>query len=197
MIKAGNEVYTPDNLKTIAMVVDTAIDQVVGLTNTKHLNRYIFAGEKIGTKPFDFDGNNVTYNGNSNTMNMEISPYSNVPVNEGGDVYLEKILKELVTIRDQIASGDRVGLTASMTTHNQNMDAVTNKMAEIGVRVDSLKATNEAFIEQNLNLEQRRSNVEDVDFTELMIDFSISQRTFTASLKASSMMFETSILDYI
>lgn len=197
MIKASNEVYTPEDLKTIAMVVGTALEQVVAMTNTKHLNRYIFSGEKIETKPFDFDGTTVVYNGNSNAMNMEVSPYANVPVNEGGDAFLEGIINGLVKIRDQIATGDRVGLTASLTSHSSNMDKVTNKIAEIGVRIDSLNTSHEAFIEQILNLEQRRSSVEDVDFTELMVDFSISQRTYSASLKASSMMFQTSILDYI
>ncbi|PDZ95579.1 flagellar hook-associated protein 3 [Bacillus cereus] len=197
VLKAQNGTYNQDDLDTIAMVIDKNIEQLVSAGNTQHLNRYIFSGEKMLTKPYDFDGTNLTYNGNDNDVKIGVSPYIDTTVMSSGNKFFTDTIKNLVTMRDQIKAGDRVGLAASFKTHQTNMDAALNSIAEVGVRLDGLNVVNEGFISQKNNLEARRMDVEDVDFTKLMVDISATQRTYQATLKATTMMFDSSILNYM
>lgn len=197
ILKAQNGTYNQSDLDTIAMVIDKSIEQVVSAANTKHLNRYIFSGEKLLTKPYDFDGTTLTYNGNSNDVKIDVSPYVETTVMSSGDKIFTKMINDLVTIRDQIKAGDRTGLVDSYKEHQKNMDDTLNYVAEIGVGLDGLNTVNEGFIAQKNNLEARRSDVEDIDFTQVIVEYSATQQTYQATLKATSMMFDSSILNYI
>lgn len=197
ILKAQNGTYNDNDMQTIAMVIDKSIEQVVSAANTTHLNRYIFSGEKILTKPYDFDGNNLTYNGNGNDVKIAVSPYVDTTVMSSGDKLFTKTINDLVTIRDQIKAGDRSGLAASFKEHQKNMDNTLNQIATIGVNIDGLDIVNEGFIAQKNNLEARRSDAEDIDFTKVIVEYSATQQTFQATLKATSMMFDSSILNYI
>lgn len=197
VLKALNGTYNQDDLETISMVIDKSIEQLVSTANTKHLNRYIFSGEKILTKPYEFDGTTLTYNGNDSDVKIAISPYIETTVISSGNKIYTKMINDLITIRDQILAGDRANLQNSYKLHQQNMDDTLNYVAEIGVRMDGLNIVDEAFISEKNNLEARRSITEDVDYTKLMVDYSTTQKTYEATLKATSMMFEASILNYI
>jgi len=197
ILKAQNGTYNDNDMQTIAMVIDKSIEQVVSAANTTHLNRYIFSGEKILTKPYDFDGNNLTYNGNGNDVKIAVSPYVDTTVMSSGDKLFTKTINDLVTIRDQIKAGDRSGLATSFEEHKKNMDNTLNQIATIGVNMDGLDIVNEGFIAQKNNLEARRSDAEDIDFTKVIVEYSATQQTYQATLKATSMMFDSSILNYI
>ncbi|MFP3725744.1 flagellar hook-associated protein FlgL [Priestia filamentosa] len=197
VLKAQNGTYNESDMQTIAMVIDNSIEQVVSAANTTHLNRYIFSGEKILTKPYDFDGSTLTYNGNSNDVTIQVSPYVNTTVLSSGDKFFTKTIEDLITIRDQIKAGDRTGLEESYKELQKNMDNTLNQVATIGVSMDGLNVVDEGFIAQKNNLEARRSDAEDIDFTQVIVEYSATQQTYQATLKATSMMFDSSILNYI
>ncbi len=197
VLKAQNGTYNESDMQTIAMVIDNSIEQVVSAANTTHLNRYIFSGEKILTKPYDFDGSTLTYNGNSNDVTIQVSPYVNTTVLSSGDKFFTKTIEDLITIRDQIKAGDRTGLAESYKELQKNMDNTLNQVATIGVSMDGLNVVDEGFIAQKNNLEARRSDAEDIDFTQVIVEYSATQQTYQATLKATSMMFDSSILNYI
>ena len=195
--KASNESYSAADMKAFETVIEGSIEQLTSLGNTKHMGRYVFSGEKILTKPFDYDGTNITYNGNNKEMEVEISPYTKTKAVENGDKIFSDAITDLIQIRDLLQAKDTDGLRAKLSDHQKNMDTIMNKTTEIGARMNGMDMVEEGFNEQELNLQQRLSAVEDADFTEVMVDYSIAQRTYQATLKSSSMMFETSIMKYI
>lgn len=196
-IQAMNDTYTPSDLKALSRVVENSIQQLVSLGNTKHLGKYVFAGEDYTKEPFAYDGTTVAYNGSDKNVDFQVSPYINTTVVKSGDYVIKKSIEDLIKIRDQIMAGDKAALTLSMEENQKNMDAVSNYQAETGVDAEALTIAMESFNEQSINLEQRRSLIEDVDYAKLMVDYSMTQRTYEGTLKATSMMFQTSILNYI
>ena len=78
--------------------------------------------------------------------------------------------------------------------------AITNlltKSSEIGAmqnRMESAKTQNES---ENENLTAILSNVEDIDFTEKMIDFSTLMTVYKASLQISANILPKTIMDYL
>lgn len=196
-LQAMNDTYTESDLKALAKVVDSSIQQMVSVGNTKHLGKYVFSGEKYTQEAFAYDGNTITYEGSQNKVDFNITPYISTTVIKGGDYVLQKTIEDMIGIRDAILSGDKALLSDTLVAHKSNMDNISNYQAEVGVDIKSLETSMEGFHEQTMNLEQRRSMVEDVDYVELMVDYSATQRMYEGSLKATAMMFQTSILNYM
>ena len=71
------------------------------------------------------------------------------------------------------------------------------KSSEVGAmqnRMESAKTQNET---ENDNLTAILSNVEDIDFTEKMIDFSTLMTVYKASLQISANILPKTIMDYL
>lgn len=196
-IKASNSTYNEKDLITIGNAIDHSIDQLVSLANTKHLNRFIFSGEKILTKPIDFYGNNVIYNGNNKNMKIAISSYFDIEVSgDGGDLFV-KAIEDLVNMREALFNNDLANVSVNMEENQKNMDKIIDEVASIGTRMNTIDLMKESFEERKLNLEIKRQNNEEIDFAQVMSEYSISQRAFQATIQSGSLMLQTNILDYL
>lgn len=86
-VKAGNTgVLTPQDYQSIAAEVDSRIDELMGLQNTRNASgQYIFAGHQGNTQPFTMnDAGNLNYHGDEGQMRIQISESVSVPVGDSG-----------------------------------------------------------------------------------------------------------------
>jgi flagellar hook-associated protein 3 FlgL len=80
-IQAANDTYAPEDRKALAKQIDKMIDQVVDLANSTVGGKYIYAGMKNGSRPFERVNSNDTdpYNdkiifmGDSNPVMREVA----------------------------------------------------------------------------------------------------------------------------
>ena len=101
-------------------------------------------------------------------------------------------------IKDLGAGGTTSNLT---TTHLKNIQSVTANLlqqrSEVGSmqnRMDSAKENNET---QNYNMTDILSKTEDIDFSEKVMDYSMMQTIYTASLQTSAKILPMTILTYL
>lgn len=90
-VSAGNTaVMTSENYKSLAAEVDTRINELVNLQNTRNASgQYIFAGYQSGTKPFVGDGGgNFSYLGDEGQLRLQASASVSVAVSDSGKNYL-------------------------------------------------------------------------------------------------------------
>lgn len=94
--------------------------------------------------------------------------------------------------------GDESKLTGeNLADLDKAISNILKKSSEIGAmqnRMESAKTQNET---ENYNLTDILSNVEDIDFTEKMIEFSTLLTVYTASLQISSNILPQTIMDYL
>lgn len=94
--------------------------------------------------------------------------------------------------------GDESKLTGeNLADLDKAISNILKKSSEIGAmqnRMESAKTQNET---ENYNLTDILSNVEDIDFTEKMIEFSTLLTVYTASLQISSKILPQTIMDYL
>lgn len=86
-VKAGNTgVLTPQDYQSIAAEVDSRIDELMGLQNTRNVSgQYIFAGHQGNTQPFTMnDAGNLNYHGDEGQLRIQISESVSVPVADSG-----------------------------------------------------------------------------------------------------------------
>ena len=68
-IGQASSIYSPEIREGVSKEIHQMRQQVLGLANKRIGNRYIFAGQKVLTRPFDQDGK---YMGDKNKINIEI-----------------------------------------------------------------------------------------------------------------------------
>lgn len=93
-VSAGNTgVYTAADYKALAAEVDTRINELVNLQNTRNASgQYIFSGYQGDTKPFVSDGGgNYSYQGDEGQLRLQASASVTVAVSDSGKKIFENI----------------------------------------------------------------------------------------------------------
>lgn len=81
-IGQASSIYSPEIREGVSKEIHQLRNQTLSLANKRMGNRYIFAGQKILTRPFDQDGR---YHGDSNKIQIEINKDVFIPVNITGN----------------------------------------------------------------------------------------------------------------
>jgi flagellar hook-associated protein 3 FlgL len=89
----ASSIYGPEVREGVAKEIHQLRQQVLSLSNKRMGNRYLFAGQKILTRPFDKEGN---YQGDKNKITIEVNKDVFVPINlTGADVFFSKGKRQL------------------------------------------------------------------------------------------------------
>lgn len=87
-IGQASDIYNPEVREGVAKEVHQLRMQALGLANKRQGNRYLFAGQKLLTKPFDADGK---YQGDNNKIFVEINKDVFIPINlTGSELFFDK-----------------------------------------------------------------------------------------------------------
>lgn len=87
-IGQASDIYNPEVRQSVAKEIHQLRMQALSLANKRNGNRYIFAGQKLLTKPFDNEGK---YLGDKNKIHIEINKDVFIPVNvTGAELFFDK-----------------------------------------------------------------------------------------------------------
>ena len=108
--------------KTFGTKVNNMLGSTLSAANTNSLGRYIFAGGKSNTVPFDttVDGTGkitaVNYKGDSKDIAYQIGEGIDLKVNKpGSEVYMDnKVFERLISIRDAFDNNDVAALQSEL-----------------------------------------------------------------------------------
>lgn len=80
-IGQASSIYSPEIREGVSKEIHQIRQQMISLANKRMGNRYLFAGQKILTRPFDLEGK---YFGDTSKINIEINKDVYVPINING-----------------------------------------------------------------------------------------------------------------
>ncbi len=103
-------------------------------------------------------------------------------------------LGKLITALEQ---DDQEGIQEGIGYVNGAIEQVSKVQAQAGAKLNRLESTEEVLSNRHLSEQERKSNVEDVDFAELMSKLTQQQTIYQAVLKSSAMIMRMSLADYI
>ena len=190
---------TADSRAAAAKEVDTMFQQLVQIGNTSVGGKYIFAGYKNSTPPFDQSGNYVS---DSNVIQSEIGAgnftQSNIPgdsiFSAAGGVDIFGALKNLSTA---LAANDTAGIGSAMDQINAAYSQLEASQAQVG-SVENLVSDSQSRLQDDeTNMKGLLSNNEDVDIVQAIGKFQMQSAALTAARQAASKLFDNSLLDYI
>jgi flagellar hook-associated protein 3 FlgL len=87
--QASTGTINQNDRETIGAVVDPLLGQLLGIANCRRGDRFLFGGTENGTAPFELvtagGRTRAVYNGNRDTLSMDVAPGVTTEVNVPGD----------------------------------------------------------------------------------------------------------------
>lgn len=194
-VQALNDTNGPQDRAAIAAEVRQLMDEVLGLANRKDAaGEYLFGGFQGQNTPFSHDGaGTFTYNGDQGQRQVQVGPARQVADGDSGlDVFMkvplagggyEDVFSTLYNLATDLEAN--APNSASLGQIDAAMDHLLSFRATTGARLNALdgqKSINGAYLEQ---LENVRSDIEDLDYAEAASR--LSQQTVT--LQAAQQAF--------
>jgi flagellar hook-associated protein 3 FlgL len=173
--------YGPEIREGVSKEIHQLRQQMLSLSNKRMGSRYLFAGHKILTRPFDENGN---YHGDKNKINIEINKDVYIPVNlTGEEVFFSRSNKPLE--QDDL----RLKGAPSIEEPNIGRDPASPQEGEVAVSIfDELRALENALLTDNPQIVQ--GLLERLDDS---IDRVVAARTEVGALTNTIASSETNI----
>ncbi|MBN2307529.1 MAG: flagellar hook-associated protein FlgL [Candidatus Hydrogenedentes bacterium] len=206
-IQGANGTNAQEQLDSIAEEVNQLLETLLVTANHQTAGRYIFGGTRTLAEPFvatrDTDGSitAVSYEGNSEHIQVVIGAGVTVDTNEPGDaVFMDNVdlFQMLIDIRDNLLAGDQTSLQndrlEELEDARQQIGQVQARVGAVQNRVERVSSDLEDY---NLQLEELLSDSVDADFADVIIGLNAQSNAFQAALSAASSVIQPSLLDYI
>lgn len=224
VIKAKNGLNSPDDKIVLGTTLQGEFDQLLKLANTTDsFGNFIFSGSDNSKEPFQKDINgtwvyygskdnaliNVDYN---NSMASTISGFdllinssvSTSVSNQTQDELNNNIFNQLsVAINalnnpDTISSGDFDNAITNLSSYyNHTLTQVNSVQSEVGSRLNMIDKLDSLGSSRSLQLTQSLSNLQDLDYTKAISDFSRQQTVLQAAQQTFAQTSKLSLFDYI
>ena len=193
---------------TIAEEIDGILKEVIDMANTKHLDRYIFAGFTTDTQPFTpvlvnpADPNSriasVQYKDGTpatqafQAIRRDIGPGETITVNIDGYTTFQGLIDSLIAVRDSMLANDLPALRTATDDLSTAFDQVTLATTINGSRIRDIDGAQERISESNVQLKALLSSKEDANMAEVTAELAnqenIYQTVVTISSRTQSMV---------
>lgn len=192
-ISAGNGNLSDSERASIATALQSNLDQLIGLANTRDAQgNYLFSGFQTTTPAFAQTATGVQYQGDQGQRLIQVDASRQMAVSsqgqavfQGGGQDMFKTLNDLIT---QLNTPGTTGLSTALATGDSNLllalNNVSSVRSSVGSRLQELDALDSAGSDKNLQYSQTLSNLQDLDYTQALTDLSKQQMTLEAAQKS-------------
>jgi len=201
-IQADNGSLGPAARTAIATELRSIADEMVGLMNSNHLGRPLFAGTAGGAEAYDASGN---YLGDAGVVERTVSTGSTFQVNatgpevfgvsDPGDPINGNIVEMVRQIADDVDAG--VVVNGALDNISAAQSRVHTTQATFGARLMSIEKLESRNDETITGVRSSLSKTEDVDLTEAILELKSQEAAYTAALNISGRLLSQSLLDFI
>jgi len=187
--------------------VDSYIQQLAAVGNTKVGDTYIFGGEKANGAAYTLDSttNSVTFNGTDNVAKVAVNTSTTVDASISGNTVFTgtvngqnvDIFATLQQFGNDLANNDTAAVQADLTDIGNCVDLTANNLAYVGTytkNISSLLTTNTTT---GTTLTQTSDNLVDVNTAQAYSDYTTLSTAYQASLYTMSKAESLSILNYL
>ena len=204
IVYAGNGTLSDDDRASLATDLQGIRDQILNLANSTDGNgRYIFAGYKTDTAPFDGQGN---YVGGTRNVEQQVDSSRTMVIGHTGNLVFDSatsnakpdadtnILKSLdsaiAALKEPVGDDDtkkdaaQVVIDRTNRSLSNSLNNVLTVRAELGTQLNELDKLDSLGDDRALAQTQQMSNLVDVDWNETISNYTMQQTALQAAYKA-------------
>ena len=199
------------DLKIIATEMDELMKTMTDTLNTTFNDKYIFSGTATNTKPFELNNGAITFNGNADTIKIEVGQGiyvdQNIPGQEilggiqetdaNGNTVTYNLFDSMNKISEALKNGDVEQANKFMGHIDQHIDNVLQIRGKVGSVQNRMDIMLDKTKEEILSSTELLSNAQDVDYAEKFIEYMSLQASYQSTLQISSQIIQPSLLDFL
>lgn len=188
-IQGGSDTYNGNDRATFSQELDTLRDQLIAIGNTHSGDRFLFAGYKDATAPYDATG---AYSGDANVQQVEIGRGITIPLGVNGEAVFgtagSDIFTTIKNMQTALTSGTSADLSNMITEIDARFEQVRSVHSQIGNHMNAADiAESVATRAQDLATENRSSLV-DIDPAKAYTDLARAQTALSAAIEIAGQL---------
>ncbi len=200
-VQASSDTLSGSERASIAQEVDQLIQHLAQVGNSNFGGVYIFSGHQTETPAFLVTGSPataVTYQGDLGQRIRKLSKLDASPVNIPGSEAFGTVFDDLITLRDNL-NGSQPGavIETSLVDIDAALDRVLTARAESGARYNRFEQTLAQSEVANIDMQDRRATIEDVDLTDAIVRLSGQQASLEAALATIGRVSQLSLVQFM
>ncbi|UJF33228.1 flagellar hook-associated protein FlgL [Paenibacillus hexagrammi] len=210
-VQGSNSSNDQTALNSIKNEVGELYSQLVDVGNTKFNGKYILNGQKTDVQPYskvdltDTSGAAKAYTNNTDTgeIPFELGSGTTIPINITGSEALgsstddDNAFKIIQDLYDALGAGNTTGVSATLDRIDTRMNKILESRSQVGARTNRVDLIKNRLSDTNTNLETLKSNAEDANMSEVIINLQTSENVYQASLSTGSKLIQSSLVDYL
>lgn len=202
-VQMASDTQTSETRAYAATAVGHLLDQTIALGNTELGGSYIFAGYRTQTTPFtkitSAGIETAQYNGDIHDFQIQIGRDEFLPIGRNGqNVFIDSGLFDILgVLKRALETNDRETIRQQLDALEGAMDYFNNQMADVGSRGNRIDWKKTVLNQLSLNLTERLSQVEDADYSEVIVELKEKELAYQAALASAAKITELSILNYL
>ena len=107
------------------------------------------------------------------------------------------IFNTLIDLKNYLLEDDVDGITRSISRLDTDYEYIKSVIADTGIKYNRLAIKESIMTDISLSLTERRSNLEDTDIIEAVMELQSQQFAYQAALQSTSKILQLSLMDYL
>lgn len=219
-LQGANDVQNFETRRAIAREVDNLLQEALALANTRHGDRYVFAGNRPtgyreGEKPFELVREyaaggevleKVIYQGGREDFYMSYATDGKILVGRNGEEALmaSELFETLIGLKKTLLRDNRADTrleVEDIQDHIARLDRVLNHLVQertdLGARMDHLETKKNLYEDFKNTFRENLAEVEDTDILEAVTKLRARQTAYEAALRAAAKTMQLSLANFL
>jgi flagellar hook-associated protein 3 FlgL len=196
-VQAATSSVPQSSLEAIAQELEQLQEHLVALANSDHGGRYLFAGQKTLTAPFDMSG--PTGPLDTGAITREIAPGQVMQINITGEFLAGagSVLGILPDLVGRVRAADHTAVSSMISTVQEKIDQVLSLQAETGAKINRIEMSVRQLSESETSLSRLLSETEDADMALLVVHLAQEEAAYRAALQVGARLVEPTLVDFL
>jgi len=188
-----------------ASIVDGYLEQIITLANTQIGGRYVFSGTNTDIMPYELNNaeTQVDYYGTRTPFSIKIGSDTNMAVGRDGQGIFgenqdnDNIFKAFIDLKTSLQTNDISGIAGTLDKLESQMGTLNSNVSDISAKTLSLNTKKSVIQGLELSYTGRKSDIEDADLAEAIMNLSAKELAYNAALSASAKIMQRSLVDFL
>ncbi|TDT50622.1 flagellar hook-associated protein FlgL [Fonticella tunisiensis] len=204
-VQGSNGTYDSTQRYSIQKEIEQLKESLAQIGNTFYDGRYIFGGDKTTEPPFKIVDGKVIYQGSTNGLKKEFSQGVIMDIAINGNKFANdskiqpadedgvfKVISEIINdLANNKSPSDR------LKELDEQIDNILKLRAEVGAKSNRLNAMKSKNEDEIFNMTELLSKTVDIDIAQKIMEYSVMESIYTASLQAGAKILQPSLLDFL
>ncbi len=188
---------SPVAREALAAEVDGIGKSLVGLANTRYLDRPVFGGTTAGPAAYNSVGG---YVGDAGSVNRTVGDGTRVRVDVSGAETFGTGTDQLFAVLGSIGAhlrSDPAALGNDLASLDRAAARIQTQLSDVGARYGSLEGARQTADDRVLELQAQLSGVEDIDLPKTITEIQLQQAAYQAALAVTAKAVQPSLVDFL